>query len=97
MKEGNPMSLRHQAKLLGISPAYLSLLLHGRRPWRGNLKERYLELVNTFVNTQEANTTITNGTSEFVYLEIGGAEGIRTPDPLLAKQRVESLLSHKLR
>ena len=44
------MSLRKQAKILGISPTYLSLLLNGRRPWRGNLKERYLELVNTFVN-----------------------------------------------
>ena len=45
------MSLRKIAKILGISPTYLSLLLNGRRPWRGNLKERYLELVNTFVNT----------------------------------------------
>ena len=45
------MSLRKQAKILGISPTYLSLLLNGKRLWRGNLKERYLELVNTFVNT----------------------------------------------
>jgi len=45
------MSLRKTAKILGISPTYLSLLLNGKRPWRGNLKERYLELVNTFVNT----------------------------------------------
>ena len=44
------MSLRKQAKILGISPPYLSLLLNGKRPWRGNLKERYLELVNAFVN-----------------------------------------------
>ena len=41
------MLLRKQAKILGISPTYLSLLLNGKRPWRGNLKERYLELVNT--------------------------------------------------
>ena len=45
------MSLRKQAKILGISPTYLSLLLNGKRPWRGHLRERYLELVNTFVNT----------------------------------------------
>ena len=45
------MSLRKQAKILGISPTYLSLLLNGKRPWRGNLKERYEEFVNTFVNT----------------------------------------------
>ena len=81
------MSLRKIAKILGISPPYLSLLLNGKRPWRGNLKERYLELVNTFVNTQEANTAITNGISEYSYLKIGGAEWIRTPDPLLTKQR----------
>jgi len=61
------------------------LLLNGKRSWRGNLKQRYLELVNTFVNTQEANTAITNGISEYSYLKIGGAEWIRTHDPLLAK------------
>ena len=79
------MSLRKQAKILGISPTYLSLRMNGKQPWRGNLKERYLELVNTFVNTQEANKAITNGTSHYSYLKNGGAEGIRTPDPLLAK------------
>jgi hypothetical protein len=53
------------------------------------LKERYEELVNTFVNTQEANTAITNGTSHYSYLKNGGSEGIRTPDPLLAKPRID--------
>ncbi len=48
------MSLRKIAKILGISPTYLSLLLNGKRPWRGNLKERYEELVNTFVNTNNS-------------------------------------------
>ena len=66
------MSLRKQAKILGISPTYLSLLLNGKRPWRGNLKERYLELVNTFVNTQEANTAITNVSNGNLYLRNGG-------------------------
>ena len=77
------MSLRKQAKILGISPPYLSLLLNGKRPWRGNLKERYLELVNTFVNTQEANTAITNGISEYSYLKIGGADGLEPLTPCL--------------
>ena len=45
------MSLRKIALILGISPTYLSLLLNGKRPWRGNLKERYEELVNSVVNT----------------------------------------------
>ncbi len=50
-KEEKAMSLRKIVKILGISPTYLSLLLNGKRPWRGNLKERYEELVNTFGNT----------------------------------------------
>ena len=41
------------AKILGISPAYLSLLINGKRKWRGDLKERYETLVNTFVNREE--------------------------------------------
>ena len=57
------MSLRKTAKILGISPTYLSLLLNGKRPWRGNLKERYEELVNTFVNTPKANDPITNASN----------------------------------
>jgi|GEM_PF-2698013 hypothetical protein len=65
------MSLRKQAKILGISPTYLSLILSGRRSWRGNLKERYEELVNTFVNTREANTAVING------LTISGEEWLR--------------------
>ena len=28
------MSLRQQAKILGISPAYLSLMINGKRNWR---------------------------------------------------------------
>ncbi len=48
------MSLRKISKILGISPTYLSLLLAGKRPWRGNLKERYEELVSTFVNTNNS-------------------------------------------
>ena len=47
------MSLRKQARILGISHTYLSLLLNGKRKWRGDLRERYEELVTTFVTTQE--------------------------------------------
>ena len=47
------MTLRAMAKILGIPPAYLSLLVNGKRKWRGELKERYEALVNTFVNTEE--------------------------------------------
>ena len=58
------MSLRKQAKILGISPTYLSLLLNGKRPWRGDLKERYEELVNTFVNTPQANTLLSEASED---------------------------------
>ena len=40
------MTLRTMAKILGISPAYLSLLINGKRKWRGDLEERYQTLVN---------------------------------------------------
>ena len=81
------MSLRKQAKILGISPPYLSLLLNGKRPWRGNLKERYLELVNTFVNTPEANAPTTKALELpqkpiFVPKTTGAGEGIRAHTPV---------------
>ena len=45
------MTSRAMAKTLGISPAYLSLLVNGKRKWQADLRERYGELVNTFVNS----------------------------------------------
>ncbi|MCL0105283.1 tyrosine-type recombinase/integrase [Dehalococcoidia bacterium] len=41
------------AKILGISPSYLSLLINGKRKWWGDLRKRYETLVNTFVNREE--------------------------------------------
>ena len=46
------MSLRQIAKELGISPAYLSYMLNGKRPWRKDLYQRYMGVVNTFVNSE---------------------------------------------
>ena len=54
------MTIRTMAKILGISPAYLSLLINGKRRWRGDLKERYETLVNTFVNREENQLNIRN-------------------------------------
>ena len=48
------MSLRQFAKELGISPAYLSYMLNGKRPWRKDLYQRYMGVVNTFVNSDGA-------------------------------------------
>ena len=48
------MSLRKIAKELGISPAYLSYMLNGKRPWRKDLYQRYTETVNTFATSEDA-------------------------------------------
>ena len=44
------MSLRQIANELGISPAYLSYMVNGKRPWRRDLYDQYRQLVNTSVN-----------------------------------------------
>ena len=41
------MSLRQIAKELGISPAYLSYMLNGKRPWRKDLYQCYMGVVNS--------------------------------------------------
>jgi len=43
----NKPSLRYIAKELEISPAYLSYMLSGKRPWRKDLHQRYIGVVNT--------------------------------------------------
>ena len=77
------MSLRQIAKELGISPAYLSYMLNGKRPWRKDLYQRYIGVVNTFVNSDGGivNTLTAN--------EIGGNGGtdwVRTSDLALMKR-----------
>ena len=76
------MSLRQMAKILGISPAYLSYMVNGKRPWPSELKERYDALVNT-VNALGPNINNLR-TREAVY--VGAGDGIRTHDLLLGKQ-----------
>jgi len=45
------MSLRKIASELGISPAYLSYMVNGKRPWRKDLYQRYTGVVKAFVNS----------------------------------------------
>ncbi len=45
-------SLRHIASELEISPAYLSYMFNGKRPWRKDLYQRYMGVVNTVVNSE---------------------------------------------
>ncbi len=48
------LSLRQIAKLLDVSPAYLSYMLNGKRPWKPELYKKYLQVVNS-VNKNEHN------------------------------------------
>ncbi len=51
------MSLRKQAKILGVDAGHLSRMVNGRRPWKPELKARYEALVgNTFGNTTQMAT-----------------------------------------
>ena len=73
------MSLRQIAKELGISPAYLSYMLNGKRPWRKDLYRRYMGVVNSeegSVNTSTANGICGNG----------GTDWVRTSDLALMKR-----------
>ena len=38
------MSLRKEAKILGIAPSYLSMMKNGKRPWKPDILERYRAL-----------------------------------------------------
>ena len=52
------MSLRKQARILGISHTYLSMLVNGKRKWPEELRRRYEELVTTFVTTNGGQSEI---------------------------------------
>ena len=44
------MSLRQQAKILGVSHSLLSKCLNGKRTWNPDLKDRFDRLVTTLPN-----------------------------------------------
>ena len=48
------MSLRKMAKAMGITPAYLSMMVNGKRPWSVDFRERYELLVNSVDTSQES-------------------------------------------
>ncbi len=84
-------SLRQIAKELDISPAYLSYMVNGKRPWRKDLYQRYMGVVNTFVNSEAGfvnkgiekpqGIAASSGSKN-----LGAGGGIRTPGFLLGKQ-----------
>ena len=75
MSNTHPTANEKPAKII-TSPE-----IHGKRPWRGNLKERYIELVNTFVNTNGRRGDLEEERNFKFISEMkgGGAAGTRTP------------------
>ncbi len=87
-------SMRQIAKELDISPAYLSYMVNGKRPWRKDLYQRYTGVVNTFVNSgpESVNTPGGDGAiqtekppTRMAFLEanqaVAGVRGSRTHLP----------------
>ncbi len=77
------MSLRQIAKELGISPAYLSYMLNGKRRWRKDLYQRYMGVVNKSVNSDAKSVNAPpadNGVGN------GGTDWVRTSDLALMKR-----------
>ena len=72
------MSLRQEAKILGIAPSYLSMMVNGKRPWKPDIRERYDQLGNSFVNS-------TNRAGEKIVVPRKGLE-----PPLLFGKRILS-------
>ena len=79
-------SLRQIAKELEITPAYLSYMVNGKRPWRKDLYQRYMGVVNTFVNTEPQTVNKTSKTppnkTAFHAWKVGAGGGNRTHTPV---------------
>ena len=79
-------SMRQIAKELDISPAYLSYMVNGKRPWRKDLYQRYMGVVNTFVNSggESVNSNPEAPPDQEALLGsnvVGAGRGIRTHTP----------------
>ena len=83
-------SLRQIASELDISPAYLSYMVNGKRPWRKDLYQRYVGVVNTFVNSEavivNAPGDVGAGQVTGGDASIGGTDWVRTSDLALMKR-----------
>ena len=80
------MSLRRIAKELEIGPAYLSYMLNGKRPWRKDLYQRYMGVVDTFVNSEEESLNQDKSVLVVAGAKFGAEDEIRTRDILLGKE-----------
>ena len=80
------MSLGHIAKVFGISPAYLSYMFNRKRPWRKDLYQRYMRVVDTFVNSEEESVNKDESVLVVAGFKFGAEDEIRTRDILLGKE-----------
>jgi len=80
------MSLGHIDKELGIGSAYLSYMLNGKRPWRKDLYQRYMGVVDTFVNSEEESLNQDKSVLVVAGGKFGAEDEIRTRDILLGKE-----------
>ena len=69
------MSLRKEAKILGVHHSTLSRMISGKRPWNQELKERYEALVGTTKTTIKPAST---NHQESILSALAGARGSRT-------------------
>ena len=80
-------SLRQIASELEISPAYLSYMVNGKRPWRKDLYQRYMGVVNTLVNREGQSVNNDMAHSETLGTGAnGGNDWVRTSDLALMKR-----------
>ena len=80
------MSLGHIAKELGIGPAYLPYMLNGKRPWRKDLYQHQMGVVDTFVNSEEESLNKDESVLVGAGAKFGAEDEIRTRDILLGKE-----------
>ena len=70
------MSLRKMAKVLGLSPAYLSRMVNGKRPWNPKIRQRYEELVSATVSK------FGNTDGQSSYERLAPRKGLEPPLPI---------------
>ena len=79
-------SMRQIASELDISPAYLSYMVNGKRPWRKDLYQRYVGVVNS----EQENVNTPGGAAAAqttnTHTKDGGTDWVRTSDLALMKR-----------
>ena len=79
-------SLRQIACELDISPAYLSYMVNGKRPWRKDLYQRYVGVVNSEQEYAYTTGGAAAAQSTNTHTKNGGTDWVRTSDLALMKR-----------